>query len=212
VLDNNLLREAAKYIPEQCLPILASSYSEPIRRYHNINHIFSMWNNYIIEARSLNDDLTNIKTALAILFHDFIYIPGSKTNELESANFFWDVVCTDYHEESLMATIGAEDLIETYHGILATKDHFNPKHDDAPFWIQQLLDLDLFEIGSPWEVYEANGINIENEYCFVFTKEEYLSGRKKWLEGVLASPKIFRVFTDREEQARKNLEADLKRL
>ena len=69
---------------EECYHALHAAYSEKHRFYHTVNHIDAMLTHFdgVKEIAEKPEELE-----LAIWFHDAVYKPLSKTNELDSANW-----------------------------------------------------------------------------------------------------------------------------
>lgn len=80
-----LMRALMRRHTNLALEELIRRYNEPGRFYHNFLHVMSLFR----RAKSQGIDLaanTNLHLALAILFHDVVYVPGSPGNEAASAS------------------------------------------------------------------------------------------------------------------------------
>ena len=181
---------------------LLAAYREPLRHYHNVEHVASL-------LRLLDENSHGVadRTAveLTILFHDVVYDPTRHDNERASA---------DLASERLAALGFASELItkvRTY--ILATQHgQTAPASGDADLAL--LLDLDLSILGAAPAEYRAYAHAIRREYGHV-TDELYRSGRKHVLEGFLARDRIYR--TDRlhalwDARARDNIANEIAEL
>jgi predicted metal-dependent HD superfamily phosphohydrolase len=181
---------------------LLAAYREPLRHYHNVEHVASL-------LRLLDENGHGVadRTAveLAILFHDVVYDPTRHDNERASA---------DLASERLAALGFASELItkvQTY--ILATQHgQTAPASGDADLAL--LLDLDLSILGAAPAEYRAYAQAIRHEYGHV-TDELYRLGRKRVLEGFLARDRIYR--TDRlhafwDARARDNIANEIAEL
>ena len=180
--------------------VVEKMYSEKFRAYHDINHICKLWT-YYLEVGQNRDIYIDNKTATAIIFHDVVYNPKSKTNEIDSADF-------------MLKTLFLNNKNDVYDAIVATANHFDTCHDDAPFWVRQFLDLDLYELGSDWSIFDKNDKLIFKEYAPFYSLKNIIEGRLSFFKGI-SDKRIFRVFTEREDQAHKNIEQsifDLERL
>jgi predicted metal-dependent HD superfamily phosphohydrolase len=171
---------------------LARAYSEPHRAYHVLTHPAEM----IELGNKIFDGGLSDEQIMAIWYHDYVYVAGSKTNELDSAQVFMQ----HYKEYptlnlTLVATI-----------ILDTKDHF-PTIPES----EQVIDLDLIGLSDVLlRGYWQNAINVRKEYS-AFTDEEWREGRMKFLQKMLDRKQIY--YTDFvksfESQARDNMKSEL---
>lgn len=133
---------------------IIDKYSENIRFYHNLKHIeemFFLFNFY--KSSFLNSD----SIFLAILFHDVIYNPSQKDNELQSA---------EYAQSRLKSLNVEKKTIEiVYNLILSTQKHalFYNNIDNKLF-----LDFDLAILSAKKERYVEYKDSIRKEYSFVF--------------------------------------------
>lgn len=175
-----------------------SSYNQPHRRYHGWKHIQRLLEllHTVGEQRFglSSADLEFVETA--ILFHDIVYVPGSGSNEKESAT---------------IANMVYPDMPYLYVAICASADHTSDHNDFLPAKAKVLLDLDLWDLAT--ERYEVNGADIRAEfYPFVGSQLEFLVGRKKWIEKMINSKQIFWIATEMETAARANLAKDLEKV
>ena len=82
-------------------------YDHPHRFYHNWEHI----ENVMINA---GDNIKSDEVFLAILFHDIIYDPRKKDNELKSAEFFLE-------NKSEFRKLSPKSIENVYNAILDTR-------------------------------------------------------------------------------------------
>lgn len=180
---------------DHVVPILLGLYSEPQRKYHNVEHIENLIG-YALNSRYLFSD----PIMVAILFHDAVYYPVSQYNEELSADLYWS-------RKPVMHETTHYDIFEA---ILATKDHTAPANDNFRHWIKDFLDFDL--AGLSGASYRDNGVKIWHEYKPFFTKIQFVLGRMKFLEKMLAAPKIYWNHPEWEEAARRNMAEELTEL
>jgi predicted metal-dependent HD superfamily phosphohydrolase len=135
--------------------------------------------------------------------HDVVYVPGSQTNEEDSALFM----------RGIMTRLGIphETIAETERLILLTKDH-KTSEDDIDG--QLLIDADFAILGSDEAAYDAYAQAIWQEYVgSQKVAEEIFRGvRANLIEGWLLQDRIFLVDEIRNELepiARHNLEREL---
>ena len=178
-----------------------AAYTEPHRKYHDIDHLHYMINRLLAFFPKLSKEIMDA-IMWAIFYHDIVYhIPGQeKSNEELSAGLFLN----DHFENPLSLVIAR--------AIRCTKTHILDEkwNDGSPFWtiVSHLIDLDLWALSDEKEYLKNNAkIKAENNA----TDEQWIEGRGKWLEGFLERDQIY--YTDlgktREAEARRILEADL---
>ncbi|MFD2566907.1 HD domain-containing protein [Pseudotenacibaculum haliotis] len=175
-------------------------YTGKKRHYHNLNHIYHM----LRQAKECEAEVDDAEVvSFAIWFHDIIYKSSKKDNEEKSAEFARRTLENTELEK--------ERVDKVYDLILSTKKHeiINPSIDN-----DFLLDFDLSILGQPWNVYEEYIQNIRKEYS-IYPSFLYNPGRKKVLESFLRREVLY--FTEKyrvlyEDQARKNLEKEIKML
>ncbi|HSD88534.1 MAG TPA: hypothetical protein VLB44_13495 [Kofleriaceae bacterium] len=167
---------------------LEAAYQEPLRAYHNMNHIAELlgWFDTVADDIGWQDPA---RVYAAILFHDAIYVPGAKDNEQRSA------------EWARRAGFGDEvaALIEM------TADH--GKHTDATGDAALFLDCDMAIVGAPPAAFDAYNDAIAAEYSHV-PRDAFAAGRRAFLTSLASKPRIFATtyFHDRlDAQARANL-------
>ena len=178
---------------------LVKAYSEPLRRYHNLQHLAEC-----LDELDLSRKLARRPALIeiALWFHDAVYDPPSTSNEEDSAVLA---------ETCLKDRQVAHDQIETVRGlILSTKTHEVGADSDTAL----LIDIDLAILGKPAERFWAYERGIRAEYGWV-PETTYRQKRAEILASFLARPMIYRVpsFRDRYEiPARANLSAAIARL
>jgi len=175
-----------------CYDTLHAAYSEKHRFYHTVDHIAAMLTHFdgVKEIAEKPEELE-----LAIWFHDAVYKPLSKTNELDSANWAQTFLATHSY--------GKAGIERVHNLIMATLHNGNIKTPDE----QLIVDIDLAILGAPPEVYDQFERNVRNEYRlvpgFIYRKK-----RKELLRSFLSSGSIYNLelFKERyEDQAKQNL-------
>lgn len=190
---------------------LVASYSSstgelPVqqRKYHNLGHIaecIDALNEWETEFSDLELDYSKI--TLAIFYHDICYNVLSKTNERNSAA---QAICALSEFDLCGSYLG-----DIYDMILATR-HTTQFYDNE--MLSLICDIDLKGLAKPYDQFRIASEAIADEFAS-FPKNEYISGRIKWIESMLSRPKIYRTIFFRrqcEENARKNLETHLKEM
>lgn len=173
---------------------LSSLYLEEGRAYHNLTHIAHMLE---LMDRHLLDDEQSIELQLAIWYHDVIYDPKSKENELKSAELCKKVL-------NDLSKLSSESINKVYLLIMSTQGHSPRMEGEENLW---MLDLDLSILGAEKERYELYSKEIREEYHF-YPEEDYRKGRCQVLGYFLDRKKIY--FSELfqglfEDKARQNL-------
>jgi len=152
------------------------------------------------------DQLTNrVVVAFAIFFHDIVYDPLEKDNEIKSAEVF--------NQFTKDTTIDQAGIISEL--IISTASHCTEAHlskdaagsDDIHF----LMDFDMAILGVDASEYKIYRDAIRQEYCHL-DDSVYKQERSKILKLFLQIPNIFATTYFRqqfEEQARKNIRQEI---
>jgi predicted metal-dependent HD superfamily phosphohydrolase len=161
---------------QDMLAQIVDRYFEINRYYHNVMHITRMEDAYEKYFGSkINDDALY----LSLWLHDVVYVPGSNTNEEDSVNFFLDTV----DNSKILFWPGEVEKISN--AIMSTKTH-NPSNE-----LEQIIcDLDLEILSADKYAYDAYASAIRAEYSN-FSDEEYIEGRKKFLDKMLWKDTIY---------------------
>ncbi len=182
-----------------CYDALYVAYSEKHRFYHTVKHIEAMLGHYDAVA-----DLAArpAELELAIWFHDAIYKPFSKRNELDSAEWA--------KEFSLSNGYDLEGAERVHSLIMATLHNGEAQDKDQ----ELIVDIDLTILGAPPEVYDEFERNVRKEYkmvpSFIYRKK-----RKEILKSFLNNSSIYNLdyFKDKYENiARYNINRAIKML
>lgn len=203
-LKDNWIRLASAYTSDHLLiqqlwSEIEQAYSHKKRHYHNLEHI-----RYMIEKIQVcHHLLSDADTVLfAVFYHDLVYSPARKDNEEKSAE--------TARNRLLKLNVPQEKAEKCYQQIIATREH-NPCDDTDT---RYLLDADMAILGETPERYAAYTRNVRKEYA-IYPDFMYKKGRKAALLHFLASGNIYQtpLFREQyEEQARKNIAAELQQL
>jgi predicted metal-dependent HD superfamily phosphohydrolase len=157
---------------------------EPHRRYHNLEHVLEMWRWHREYSRGQFSDAV---VASFCLYHDVIYQPCAKDNELRSAD--------------LWLTVSDDRLV--HQAILASADHFKVHREPCVDWC---LNLDLLRLGTPNHEFTQHGLDIRAEYAQL-SEHQWAKASSEFRSKVMAQSTIFRFaeFAVFEKQARYNL-------
>jgi len=154
---------------------LHAAYSEKRRFYHTVDHIDAMLT-HVDGVKDIAERPEELE--LAIWFHDAIYKPLSKTNELDSANWAQAFLASHGYGEAGIARV--------HNLIMATLHNGSVKSHDA----QLIVDIDLAILGALPAVYDQFERNVRKEYrlvpWFIYRKK-----RKDLLQSFLSSASIY---------------------
>lgn len=197
-LDSFLFREEQEDMnPETMFSKVAAvfkAYNEPHRKYHNINHIETMF----LLADKLGWPLTKAQY-WAIFYHDAVYnIPTKETsNEKLSAELYMN------HWGNI------HDFSKTTEQIILDTQTHIPTIEES----KVVIDLDLSGLALS---YWTNRDAIRLEYSH-YNDEEFKIGRKKFLSSMLAKDRLFwydigNKTTEWDTLARNNMSQELAQL
>jgi predicted metal-dependent HD superfamily phosphohydrolase len=166
-----------------------TGYSVPARRYHTFGHATAV--------AALVIDLGGSRACqLAAWFHDIVYVPGSTTNETDSA----DVLCA--------ALPGDPDAARAAQLVQMTAAHApDPSDHDACV----LADADLAILGSAPSRYERYRTAVRAEHADV-DDGAWAGGRAAVLTSLLARDPLFHTPVGHERyevRARRNMTNEL---
>lgn len=180
---------------------IENKYNGRNRHYHNLKHLGAMMD----EALRFKDRIEHPSVLkLSIFYHDLIYNPLRKDNELRSAE----------RMKSRLTKLGVatDTTSRSFDQILLTNGHQlnqSSTSDD-----QYFLDFDLTVLGEDWLIYEEYVKQIRKEY-WIFPATTYKEGRKKALASFLNREFIYltKAFRETKEgQARANLQREIDEL
>jgi len=190
---DELLTRLSGRLPERDVFVrLVSAYSEPRRRYHNLDHIRHCLAEFD-RASTVAENPDPVE--FAIWLHDAVYDPKGTANEEKSA--LWAV--------EILKEAGCPDRTREHvsHLILATKHSGAPADRDS----ELIADIDLAILGQPPEVFDLYEESIRAEYSWV-PVPMYAAARSRVLQRFFNRPRLY--FTSHFEglyaaQARGNL-------
>lgn len=137
--------------PQKIFNKLIAAYSEKQRAYHTLQHVYEC----LVLLDSIRSDLKDAYAVeLAMWFHDVVYDPQAKDNELKSAELF---------ELSLAQDLPLEVVEKIKRWIIATQKHESTKELDLQF----LLDIDLAILAASPERFAEYEQQIQQEYAWV---------------------------------------------
>jgi len=137
--------------PQKIFKKLIAAYSEKQRAYHTLQHLYECLVLLDLIRADLNDAYA---VALALWFHDAVYDPQAKDNELKSAELF---------EQYLSQDLSIDIVQKIKRWILATQMHKATDELDLQF----LLDIDLAILAASPERFAEYEQQIQQEYAWV---------------------------------------------
>lgn len=182
--------------PAEAYPLfdrLVAAYSESHRHYHTIEHLTDMFRVIVKLSDQLRDPAP---VYLAAWYHDAIYLPLSRENEVQSA--IW--------ARTELEAIGIpQETIAEVQRLIRCTDHREGHSIDESAAV--LLDADLAILGAEQKRYQRYSAAIRREYEVV-SDLDYRQGRSTVLQKFLESTRIYRterMFAVGEGMARENL-------
>lgn len=174
-------------LPANWLGWLRRRYDDPALPYHCAAHVGLLWLRFLAHGGTADDR----GMALAVLFHDAVYVPGRAGNEARSAAMMQQA-----------AGPGA-DAEWAKGAILATADHLAYMGRDPR--VLRLLDLDLTPLAEHPEAFRRNTIALRVESAHL-SKAEWTGSLRRFKAGFLRRAPLFRSGLDLyEAAARRNL-------
>lgn len=201
------------HIPEnkidQLILKIFTFYGERQRSYHTLYHIdelLHLYDKYLSDKEGflLRD---RIVLYCAILFHDIVYNPQSKTNEEDSVE-----IMKSHFDPYLSIELVSQ--IEEF--IICTKAHrLPPDTTDLPNnTLKLFLDFDLLILAAPAQRYNEYMKQIRLEYHHV-AERDYVKGRGEVLKSFLRRDSLYFTPSIQEEYepiARENIAKEMEEL
>ncbi|KAK6532129.1 hypothetical protein TWF694_003290 [Orbilia ellipsospora] len=202
--------------PARYTNAMGAAYINSNRAYHNHTHILFMLDKLTSDINQNKIELNDWErktVIMAIWWHDFVYDPQSKDNEIQSIAA-WEQFVDQVAQES-SALLSFKTPVSLL--INCTITHTVPSTAED-LWLSDLivsyfLDLDLAILATERVVYQAYAEGIRNEYIS-YTIEDYRKGRVAVLKGFLERENIFLMsgiegkvesMRDMEKRARNNI-------
>ena len=187
---------------EDTFQSLQKLHSEKHRAYHNCEHIEACLSHLNASSHLFEEPNAQKEMELAFWFHDAIYNPLKKDNELKSAELCSKFLSSQSADPKLINS--------TYELIMATR-HSVPLKNEAE---KIMVDIDLAVLGSTKSAYQIYRESVRKEYKWAPTFL-YKKGRRKILQSFLDRTSIYQTayFRDQwESNARSNLEREITEL
>jgi len=185
-------------LPAALFNTLERGYAQGERPYHNLHHVVEVldWLDQVAAGPGWDHPQ---EVLLAALFHDVIYDPLRKDNELRSA---------DLARASIQQHLSACDLDEALvHALIEETARHGAHSHGLSRDAMHFLDADMAILGATPERFAAYDAAIRIEYAAV-PDDLYAAGRRAFFEKLQASERIFLsdwFHVRLEEQARANV-------
>ena len=176
---------------------LLARWTEPHRRYHNLDHLRAVLD--VVDAWAGHADDPDL-VRLAAFFHDAVYDPYRSDNEENSADLAVSLLT--------FCNVPPHALQEVHRLVRLTAGHQVADSDTNGML---LADADLAVLARDWPDYVAYADAIRAEYAHV-PDDLFRAGRAQVLSGLLALPSLYRIEPLRaqwEERARANIAREL---
>ena len=183
---------------------LRAAYKAANRKYHNWLHITSL----LADFHRLKDHWRHPEAVeTAILWHDFVYVALSPSNEADSA---------EQMLERLKELAEPSVLADAHALIIATASHTVPNDMTAELALDSalFLDMDMAILGADRAAFDQYDSAIREEFAIV-PDEVYRPRRAEVLAGFLARDDLYLTETFKRghnKQARANLQRAISRL
>lgn len=213
----------------ELLANLSTLYSEPHRKYHNLQHI-----HYCLrQAKEVLGAAVPLGIHHAIWFHDAVYDPyaAKGTNENNSFSLYDSYYHSSRTEPFFPEALACIEATKCYDDtskidelVFAAAKFGGPRakyyfadgklfqdgnYEGIRKAVDLFLDIDFSILGDTQTIYHWYSTNIRAEY-YMTNDIDYAVGRKAFLEKLLEN-KIYRTeqFAVREEQAQKNIKREI---
>lgn len=206
--DSDTLPEKWLHLVDGLLPqaaaeaewrLLRTQYEEPVRAYHNLEHIGQML--HILQMWP-GDEAMPTAVSLAVWYHDAVYDPQASDNEAQSAALL---------AANLTGLVADEIVQEAVRLVLLTIHH---QADEQDVWGRRMIDADLSNFGSARAQFCQNSAAIRREYAHV-PEAAYRAGRQLVLQRFLERQPLFLTQWGRQQwetAARQNIQYEIEQL
>lgn len=178
---------------------LRFAYSEPHRKYHDLGHIAHC----LALLKTVSSQLVDADAAaLALWFHDAVYVPGRTDNEKHSAAVLLCIARASRINERVAALAAKH--------VRATSAHHSSGHPDTAF----VIDIDLSPLGAHSSRFDRDEVAIREEYE-AYLDSMFWPARRAVLAQFLAREPLYMTqpIRDRYElRAKENLRRSIARI
>jgi predicted metal-dependent HD superfamily phosphohydrolase len=192
-------------LPAGQVEVLRAAYATPPRAYHDFGHVAEVLGHYAAVADGPGWTQPR-EVALAVLYHDAVYVAGQGDNEALSARMAIEQIARWLPETGIdVARVAWLIGLTARHGRHEPADFDT---DPAPADVRNFLDCDMAILGADPARFDAYDRAITEEYRGVLPGWLFRINRKRFLQGLLARERIYlgEFFHARlEQKARRNL-------
>lgn len=187
-LRDLLANSAGLVLPDAMLDALQAAYATPPRAYHHFGHVLEVLGHYARVAADTGWRRPR-EVALAVLYHDAIYVAGRSDNESRSAALAREHIAS-WLPDAAIDPARVATLIDATarHGQWSPDDFArDPAGDDT----RRFLDCDMAILGADSAAFDAYDAAIAQEYLGVVPRWIYRRKRRAFLAGLLQRPRIY---------------------
>jgi predicted metal-dependent HD superfamily phosphohydrolase len=179
-------------------------YEQLFRRYHTLVEEFSTMRPEQGHIESMLEILLNIKSMvrspahmiIAVILHDVIYDPRSRTNEADSAAFARTML--------ILMGVPRHSINSIMRLIMATRHRGTKLRSNDE---RTIADIDLAGFGKSWDTVLKNSRDVRREFAHV-PDDDFAKGHAEFILSLLRRPRIY--YTEHfhglyEERARGNM-------
>lgn len=195
-------------LPGEQRAALEAAYAVPARAYHSFAHVQEVLGHYA-DVQAGPGWAQPAEAWLAVLYHDAVYVPGRRDNELRSAQLAREHI-QRWLPGSTVRCGRVTELIEltARHGSVDAEELTGDGALDA----MHFLDCDMAILGAPASEFREYDRAIASEYQGVVPAALFRFNRRRFLASILRRDRIFLsdFFHERyDSKARENLRAAL---
>lgn len=175
-------------LPGDMVETLRAAYATPPRAYHHFGHMEDVLREHAVVAAGPGWRRP-LETALAVLYHDAIYVVGRSDNERESASLATQQVGHWLPDIGIdVERVAAFIELTARHGQFSPADFgHGPDADDT----RRFLDCDMAILGAPPDEFDRYDRAIAEEYRGVVPGWIYRRNRRAFLRGLLRRERIY---------------------
>lgn len=170
-------------LPQAQWDALEAAHAAPPRAYHHFGHVRAVLQHCAQVAQGPGWWHPQ-EVYLAALYHDAVYVAGRKDNEVRSAHLALQAI-------DVWLPGAGVDGGRVQQLILLTARHGELGIDDVDAEQALFLDCDMAILGAPAAVFDGYHRDVAEEYAGVVPGWLYRAGRRRFLRGLLARPRIF---------------------
>lgn len=178
----------ALMLPAAQTDAIRAAYRTPPREYHNLSHVTEVLRHYADVAAGPGW-ARPVETWLAVLYHDAIYEPKRRDNEVRSASLAAQHIARWLPQAELdVARVSWLIELTARHGQHLPEDFGSGADADD---VRHFLDCDMAILGADPDVFDAYNLAIVAEYRGSVPGWLFRLNRRRFLKALLGRPRIF---------------------